>query len=442
MNTPICDFVEKYRTSSVIRAHMPGHKGIGEYGESLDVTEISGADSLYEARGIIKESENNASLLFGCPTLYSTEGSSQCIRAIVHLISLYARERGLRPRICAARNVHRSFISACALSDIDVTWLYGSDGGYLSFSPDISELEAMLSGENKPAALYLTSPDYLGSVCPIKEIAELCHKNGVLLAVDNAHGAYLKFMPEDSHPITLGADICCDSAHKTLPVLTGGAYLHVSENAPSELVRYARDAMALFGSTSPSYLILQSLDRCNTYLEGLKDSLKELVPRLETLKDELVAHGYTLVGNEALKITVSAKPFGYTGVDLAKTLESKGLITEFSDPDYTVLMLTDKNLPDLDKIRDILLSVDKKAPIVSPMPSSARSERVMSIREAVTSPYEETEVKNSVGKICAALSVSCPPAVPIAVCGEVITEETVKALEYYGVKTVSVVKSE
>jgi arginine/lysine/ornithine decarboxylase len=421
---------------------MPGHKGVGEYGESLDVTEISGADSLYEARGIIKESESNASLLFGCPTLYSTEGSSQCIRAIVHLISLYARERGLRPRICAARNVHRSFISACALSDIDVTWLYGSDGGYLSFSPDISELEAVLSGENKPAALYLTSPDYLGSVCPIKEIAELCHKNGVLLAVDNAHGAYLKFMPEDSHPITLGADICCDSAHKTLPVLTGGAYLHVSDNAPTFFRRCARDAMALFGSTSPSYLILQSLDRCNTYLEGLKDSLKELVPRLEALKDELVAHGYTLVGNEALKITVSAKPFGYTGVDLAKTLESKGLMTEFSDPDYTVLMLTDKNLPDLYKIRNILLSIDKKAPIVSPMPSSARSERVMSIREAVTSPYEETEVSKSVGRICAALSVSCPPAVPIAVSGEVITENTVKALEYYGVKTVSVVKSE
>jgi arginine/lysine/ornithine decarboxylase len=323
-----------------------------------------------------------------------------------------------------------------------VTWLYGSERGYLSFTPDISELKTLFSGENKPVALYLTSPDYLGKLCPIKEIAELCHSHGVILAVDNAHGAYLKFLPEDVHPITLGADICCDSAHKTLPVLTGGAYLHVSDNAPTVFRRCARDAMALFGSTSPSYLILQSLDRCNPYLEELGNSLKAFLPRLDSLKASLIRHGYTLIEDEALKITVSAKPFGYTGVDLAKTLESKGLMTEFSDPDYTVLMLTDKNLPDLERIGEIMLSVTRKAPILSSPPPAVKGVSAMSIREAVTSPYEETEVRDSVGKICAALSVSCPPAVPIAVSGEVITEETAAVLEYYGVKTVSVVKSE
>jgi arginine/lysine/ornithine decarboxylase len=105
-------------------------------------------------------------------------------------------------------------------------------------------------------------------------------------------------------------------------------------------------------------------------------------------------------------------------------------------------MLTDKNLPDLERIGEIMLSVTRKAPILSSPPPAVKGVSAMSIREAVTSPYEETEVRDSVGKICAALSVSCPPAVPIAVSGEVITEETAAVLEYYGVKTVSVVKSE
>ena len=130
METPICDFVRAYAESEAIRLHMPGHKGKNLLGlEALDITEIDGADSLYEASGIIQRSEENASRLFGCPTFYSTEGSSQCIRAMLYLAMLHAKERGKRPLIAAGRNAHKTFLTGAALLDLDVRWLYPKNGG-------------------------------------------------------------------------------------------------------------------------------------------------------------------------------------------------------------------------------------------------------------------------------------------------------------------------
>ena len=102
--------------------------------------------------------------------------------------------------------------------------------------------------------MYVTSPDYLGGMQDVAALAEVCHRYGTLLAVDNAHGAYLRFLRPSRHPLDLGADLCCDSAHKTLSVLTGGAYLHIARTAPTSLAENAKEALALFGSTSPSYL--------------------------------------------------------------------------------------------------------------------------------------------------------------------------------------------
>ena len=117
METPIWDFVRDYGSKDNIRLHMPGHKGKKRLGvEALDITEIDGADSLYEASGIIRESEENASALFGSPTFYSTEGSSQCIRAMLYLALLHAKELGKRPVIAAGRNAHKTFLPVERLS--------------------------------------------------------------------------------------------------------------------------------------------------------------------------------------------------------------------------------------------------------------------------------------------------------------------------------------
>ena len=343
MKTPICDFVQKYCDEKTLRLHMPGHKGNMLLGmEPYDITEIDGADSLYEASGIIRESEENAASLFGtAATFYSAEGSSLAIRAMLYLALLHAREHGRSAKIVAGRNAHKTFMTAAGLLDLEVTWLAPEKGdSYLACSVDLEQLERYLK-EERPAAVYLTSPDYLGNLVDIRKVGALCKKYGVLLLVDNAHGAYLKFLPESGHPMDLGADLCCDSAHKTLPVLTGGAYLHIAKGAPEMFVERAKDAMALFGSTSPSYLILQSLDMANKYIsEGYKEKLADFLVKVDQLKENLRKKGFVLIGQEPLKLTIATKSYGYCGTEFSAELQKQGIVTEFADPDYVVMMLS------------------------------------------------------------------------------------------------------
>lgn len=445
MNTPICDYVNQYQKSSALRAHMPGHKGVTFLGmEHLDITEIDGADSLYEVSGIIRESEKNASSLFGCETFYSTEGSSQCIRAMVYLAALDAQQNGKKLVIAAARNVHKTFLSAAALLDAQVVWLYGKEtDSYLSCKLDAPSLEEYLSqAAEKPTAVYLTSPDYLGNILDISGISAVCRRHGCLLLVDNAHGAYLRFLEPSQHPIDLGADICCDSAHKTLPVLTGGAYLHISPKAPKQLVEQAKNAMALFGSTSPSYLILQSLDAANRYLaQGYPFRLQELNSHILNLKNRLTAYGYTFIGDETTKLTISTKPYGYTGRELAAILLDKGIVCEFSDPDFLVMMLTpETGMDGLKRIAEALLSIPRRNSIEQSPPEFHPCVKAMSIREAALSPCETVSAEKSVGRVLAAATVGCPPAVPIVVCGEQIDENALKCFSYYGIETCTVVR--
>ncbi len=444
MRTPICDFVKKYKESGASRLHMPGHKGTNLLGfEDRDITEIMGADSLYDAEGIIRESEQNASEIFGCKTYYSTEGSSQCIRAMMYLVCLSAAERGEKPCVWAARNCHKTFISAAALLDFDIEWLTEDEESYLSCEIDANKLEARLeSCDRKPTAIYLTSPDYLGRISDIRAIAEVCHRHGVLLCVDNAHGAYLRFLPQSMHPIYLGADICCDSAHKTLPTLTGGAYLHISGGAPSAFAENAKDSLALFGSTSPSYLILQSLDATNAYIaDGYAEKLKDLADKLSALKERLCNAGYSFYGDEVTKFTLECKKYGYFGYEVAEILSERGIVCEFFDSDHLVLMFTPEiSDREIEKLEEVLLSISQKPAIETETIKFAIPERKMSIREATMSPIETLPIEMCEGRVLARLGVSCPPAVPIAVSGEVITKEIIEAFKYYGIENCTVIK--
>ena len=445
MDTPICDFVKSYANSASLRLHMPGHKGKSFVGaEALDITEIEGADVLYSAEGIIKQSEENAAKLFGTArTFYSAEGSSLSIRAMLYLAMLQARALNKRPIIAAGRNAHKVFITAAALLDMDISWIFPKNSGTViscEITPERLE-EHFAEMAEKPVAVYITSPDYLGNLADIDGLSRVCRRHGVLLLVDNAHGAYLKFLPHDIHPITLGADICCDSAHKTLPVLTGGAYLHISKNAPKCFCERAEDAMALFASTSPSYLILQSLDMANKYISnGYSERLAEYTKKLGSLKGKLAKMGYVLSGCEPLKITVSAKPYGYSGSELAELLCKSGIVCEFSDPDFTVLMLTPENgYEAIEKIEKAFGAVKRKAEIRSDIPSLGIPKIRLAPRQALFSPWEERCTAECIGKVLASASVSCPPAIPIVACGEEIDEAAVKLLLYYGINKCKVV---
>ena len=465
--TPIVYFVRRYAQSGTSRLHMPGHKGQSLLGfEPWDITEIKGADELYGADGIIAQSEANATRLFGTVhTYYSTEGSSQCIRAMLCLALQAAPASVQRPVLLAARNAHKALLYAAALLDFDIQWLWPApqDAGALCSCPvSAAKLTGALQGlaqqGKRPFGVYITSPDYLGGVQDIAALTEVCKDFGVPLLVDNAHGAYLRFLPQGGqHPIALGAAMCCDSGHKTLPVVTGGAYLHLGKNAPVQDEAAVRNALALFGSTSPSYLILQSLDKCNQILsEGYPLRLLQCCGHLTRLRRELneaaAKHcpGPLALESEPLKVTLDAAVLGLSGTELAEKLRAAKIECEYADPRYLVLMFTPDNPPqDFERLTAAVLRIAEElaGPVTLPEETAgefAELERGLhrrcTIRQAVFAPQEQLPAEQAVGRICAMPTVSCPPAIPIVVSGEQITPAAAAWMKRYHVEEVSVIR--
>ena len=441
MKTPIVSFLKSYQEKSPVRMHMPGHKGAGILGfEGMDLTEIYGADELFAAEGIIKESEQNASSLFGCPTYYSTQGSTLCIQTMCTILCQDAKSKGKKPKILAGRNAHRSFIHAAALLDFEIEWLYGNSD-YLSCKIHAEDLEKAII-ESLPTAVYLTNPDYLGNLLDIKSLASVCKKHNVLLAIDNAHGAYLRFFEPSLHPMDLGADLCCDSAHKTLPVLTGGAYLHLSESLNQVWKNDVKHFMEYFSSTSPSYLIMASLDAANEVLDTtFRNSLSECVRSVASLKNTLVQHGYTILSGEPMKITISTKEFGYTGNEIANLLMECDIYPEFYDSDYIVLMPSPYNTKDdLKRLETCLCGIERKPILINKPPKLEQSKKAMNVRQALFSSSITLDVSKSLGQVCSSVTVSCPPAILPVIPGEVISESSIEVMRYYGIETVRVVK--
>ncbi|MBO4573649.1 MAG: aminotransferase class V-fold PLP-dependent enzyme [Clostridia bacterium] len=445
METPICDFIDSYVKRGTVRLHMPGHKGKTFIGaEKYDVTEIRGADVLSCPKGIIAKSEKNAAATFGAAqTVYSTEGSTASIKAMLYLACAYAKETGKNEVILAARNVHKAFCDAAALLGFGIKWLYDEGGDLLSYSLTAQTLEKKLSSMPVlPVAVYVTSPDYLGCVMDIKAFSAVCKKFGVLLLVDNAHGAYLKFLEEDIHPMTLGADMCVDSAHKTLPCLTGGSYLHIKNGVNEVIGGYLDTARSLFYSTSPSWPILYSLDKLNSYLAGdYGERLNRYVLHIDKLKAFLSGSGYDLKGSEKLKVTLCPKSYGYTGEEISDILYNSGVEVEFADKDHVVMMFTPENgTKAVFTLKKVLAKIEKKKPISAAAPGLSPRKGVLSPRQAVLSLSEEIAVNDAIGRVFASSAVACPPAVPLIVAGEEIDENAVGLFKYYGVEKCRVVK--
>ena len=204
----------------------------------------------------------------------------------------------------------------------------------------------------------------------------------------------------------------------------------------------AKNALALFGSTSPSYLILQSLDAVNRYLaEGYADRLAVFANAVQATRERLTAHGYRLFGNEPLKLTLETKPYGYTGTELAALLQKDGIVCEFADADFLVLMLTPEIGENaLCRLTDALSAIPKLRPIEQRPPKSLLPARILSVRTATLSDCETLPIDQCLGRVLAAATVSCPPAVPIVVSGEQIDEQAIDAFHYYGITHCTVVR--
>lgn len=440
---------------------MPGHKGRGPDEINcitpFDITEITGADFLFSASDseIIGQSEKNASKLFDSAfSLYSTEGSTLCIKTMLFLVTKGNRSK----KILAARNVHKSFINACALLDIDVDWLYPNKelSSICTMSLSDKDLEEVLNLYQKnelPAAVYVTSPDYIGNMLDIKNLSLVCRKYDIPLIVDNAHGAYLNFLKDNRHPLHLGADMCCDSAHKTLSCLTGGAYLHISKNTKDEfkIKSNIKEAMQLFATTSPSYLILQSLDLCNKLLSDGRytDKLNKTCEKVKEIKNKIKSLGIDIIDNdntEPLKIVLISENTGLSGYRLMAELEKHNIYCEYADTSSVILMVSPENDDnDFEILISALKNIKKSFNIKSfnkkqHKLSLHKNEKKLSIREAFFCKSETVPLEQALGRVCSSPVSVCPPCIPLVISGEVFDRNTINLLKGYSISHVNVVQ--
>lgn len=442
MKTPIYDFLTEYSASGMLRCHMPGHKGKAlrkeyEFLYSHDLTEIHGADSLFEADGIISESERTMSALYGSTaTAYSVGGSTLCIQAMLAIMKQENR------RVFAVRNVHRAFLNASALLGLAVEWIFPDySNGILSGELDYVQIEEIISVCEEKCCLYVTSPDYTGKTADIKRLAGICRRYGARLLVDNAHGAHLAFLPENIHPISLGADLCCDSAHKMLPALTGAAMLHTS------LPEYAdklKQSMSLFASTSPSYPIMMSLDLCTEYIsERIRFDISENLRHINVFKEHF--RGRLIFSEtEPFHITLNAAASRLNGIEFAEILRENGIECEYADRTLIILLMSPVCCKeDYETLTDVIEKALAKLEIsdfYSDEFTLKPPEKIMEIREAVLAPSEEINIDDAEGRICASVKVPCPPAIPIAASGECINRECINIFKKYGISRINVLK--
>ncbi len=417
METPIHDFLTGYAAKEPVRLHMPGSKGL-EY--PFDITEIEGADVLYESSGIIRRSEDNAARLFGAAgTCYSCGGATLAVQAMIYAACAVSGKR----KIAAGRFSHRSLVSAAVLLGLDINFAYPDEFPGCRISPE----QADAAIDDDTAVLFVNSVDYIGEEADIPALAQVCRRRGVFLIVDNAHGAYKVFTGD--HPITCGADMTADSAHKTLPAMTGAAYLHMAD---SRFYGAAKEGMALFGSSSPSYLMLDSLDLCNRFISDERERALGTIRRIGELREELLSYGIPLRGSDAMRITIDAAAYGYTGGELAGLMRAKGAECEMGADGYTVLLFSVvQPESDISRTAEILRSIPAREPGKPEKIPVIRPEKVMSPREAFLSRRG-----CGAGDICAEICSPCPPCVPVIIPGERLTPEISAVLKRYGVERI------
>lgn len=443
-NTPLFHALQQHRKLGRSSFHTPGHKYHPDALSSdllqLDFTELPDTDSLFEADGAILQAEQHAAAVLGTArTLFSSGGCTLCIQAMLRLVSM-----GGKRKIITSRVLHRSAVNAMALLDLEPVWLLPKQdaGPGLPGRVQPTDIAAALTAHPDAAAVYLTSPDYFGVLAPIGEIANPCHNANVPLIVDNAHGAHL-FYTSQKHPLELGATMTADSPHKTLPVLTGGAWLHLADDRFAD---DAKGAMALFGSTSPSYPVMASLDLCADWLaQHGHDAYAALESRVTTLRQKAHALGYTLPlgSTDPTRLSLGTGQLAINGTILAETFRQCGVEPEHWDDENVVLIPTPFNTEaDFSRLENAMeqgTKLEKRPapphPTLPVLPQAA-----LSPRQAMFSPWETVPLKNAVGRIAADAACPCPPGVPVVMPGEIITEEMTAFLHRYGFFSTKVVK--
>lgn len=445
-NTPLKRALDEYIRQDYARLHMPGHKGasISPFGKLMayDVTEVEGTDSLFEDDGPLKELEEIFTRLYGTKgTVMSAGGSTLCIQAMLRMV---AKKEG---RILAGRNIHAAAVNAMALLGLEPVWVYPNRKQEERLIGEISpdEIRSVLEKEKQEGtldslcAVYVTSPDYFGVMSDICSIAQIAHEYGLPLLVDNAHGAHLHFLKEEYHPMQLGADLCCDSLHKTMPALTGAALLHTSD---AKYCPQMKGAMTVFGSTSPNYLIMLSMDSTAAFLmQDGAERIQQTVTRCEELRQKVREKGFVLPQHcDPMRLTLPLAGTGWDAQNFRKLLRKHKIMEEYLSDSGCVLLFSPFNREEDFKRTEALLDevLIQNQPFTSfPI---VPSEKVMSLREAFLSPKESVPVEKAEGRIAAQVKITCPPGIPLVMPGERLHKEIIKILKNSGIFVIDVVK--
>lgn len=441
--------------------HMPGHKRNKnsveeEFPFERDITEIEGFDNLHHAEGMIREAQRAVSELYGSKeSFYSVNGSTA---ALLSAVSAAVPRGG---EILVARNCHKAVYHAIYLRNLKPVYVYPQfdqewwiNGG---ISPD--KVERALAANERIQAVLITSPTYDGVVSDVKKIAEIAHNHGIPLIVDEAHGAHFCF--SDYFPVSageLGADLVIQSLHKTLPSMTQTAVLHrFTDRVDSRMLKRF---MGIYQSSSPSYILMASMDACIDRLE--KDSEKmfaDFTENLEKSRQRLSTCSYIRLvepekGRHAVydydrsKLVFSTKHASITGVELSEILLHQYHLQMEMETEHYALALTavGDTVEGFERLCSAVKEIDRlemaKA-AYAPRPLENQEEcqgekfsllcmnQVATPAEAMEAESEECPMEESVGRISAEFGYLYPPGIPLIVPGEQITGQFVRNMRLY-----------
>lgn len=461
--------LEDYATSGHYGFHMPGHKRNSNVTGAklpyeIDITEIEGFDDLHHADGLLKQAQERAASVYRAEeTHYLINGSTVGILCAV----LGCTRRG--GRILMARNCHRSVYNAVFLNELEPVYLYPEllEGTELNGQIPPEEVERLLDENTDIKVAVITSPSYDGVVSDVRNIADIVHRRGGILILDEAHGAHFGFhpaFPENGN--VQGADVVIHSLHKTLPSLTQTALLHMNGNGVDR--KRVRRYLHILQSSSPSYVLMAGIDECVRMLEKRPEDifdpyiqlLRQTRERLRTLrymklvetdpydisKIVISAAGCMTRENEEIK--------RFTGKDLYNVLNDKYLLQmEMAAESYVIAMTSPADTEEgMDRLVSALTEIDGK------LAEYKRNERnggylsertgqrrkVLSLEneqiytpaqaEAQTEVRENTEyipLSECAGRVVLEYAYIYPPGIPLTVPGEKISAETAKQLKQY-----------
>lgn len=448
--TPLWDQLKKHASHQPVSFHVPGHKngqlagGDGaDYFKDilkLDATELSGLDDLHSPEGVILKAQKLLADLYGVPkSFFLVNGSTSGNLAMVMSA---AKEN---ETVLVQRNCHKSILNGITLARAKPVFLapefneeWGVAGGVA-----LETVKEAIRQNPEAKALILTYPNYYGMVFNLESIIEYAHDHGVPVLVDEAHGAHL--IGGDSFPasaVQLQADLVVQSAHKTLPAMTMGAYLHFN----SRFIKEERVSkyLGILQSSSPSYPIMASLDLARAYLasfsgkdeEALLEKAGHFRKNLSKIKGIKVLN-FEHKNGDPLKVTIQSAA-ALSGYELQTLLEKHGIFTEMADP-YNVLFVLPLLKNDMDyPFERVIQCLEEELRSFGPagrhekIPFSKRpvSGLALEQREQDRCTIKTVALEEAVGKICAQQVTPYPPGIPLLFPGEVIEGEDIASIRF------------